>query len=84
MAVLEAVPVCPACKAHKPGPACDQTRYRCTTCGLHLNGKSEVRGHWLLHSEGHSIFTSNRGHHFHQTIGGLHRRPNWDAVDVIH
>ena len=69
---------CSACKQEKPGTNCAGAKYQCATCGLHLYGKREVRGHWALHSEGHSVFTSTMGRAYHQTGEGLHRREAWD------
>jgi hypothetical protein len=53
--------------------------WRCVTCGNYLYGRNEVRGHWALFSEGHSVFErrSDRALH-HQTIEGLHRR-DWEV-----
>ena len=70
---------CAACKHETPtGANCEGCQYTCRTCGLHLFGKREVEGHWLLFNEGHNIFADNREHMFHQTIEGLHRREKWD------
>lgn len=73
-------PTCPACKQHDPGPQCTGCHYTCLTCGLHLHGKNEVWGHWMLSFSGHSIFVDTKGHHYHQTVEGLHRRQNWDGA----
>jgi len=55
-------------------------RYRCTTCGNWLHGRTEVRGHWLLSSQGHSVFEdAESGKAHHQTIEGLFER-DWGVV----
>jgi len=49
--------------------------WRCATCGNWLRGKAEVRGHWRLHSRGHSVFVHRKTDKvYHQTIEGLHER----------
>lgn len=59
---------------HDPSDGC---RWRCTTCDNFLRGRSEVRAHWALHNEGHSLFEKlTTGQLYHQTIEGLYRR-NW-------
>jgi len=58
---------------HDPEEGC---RWRCTTCGNYLRGRTEVWGHWMLFHEGHSLFEELRtGRVCHQTIEGLHLRP---------
>ncbi|MEI6500295.1 MAG: hypothetical protein WCP21_04625 [Armatimonadota bacterium] len=57
--------------------------FRCTTCGNWLYHRAEVRGHWALFSERHSVFTDRMGRVFHQTIEGLHRR-DWPAPEAYH
>ena len=50
-------------------------RWRCTTCGNYLRGRREVHGHWMLFSEGHSLFEKLiSGQVYHQTVEGLQRR----------
>jgi hypothetical protein len=57
---------------HAPEEGC---AWRCATCGDFLRGRFEVRGHWALHSRGHSVFVRRRtGRVYHQTIEGLHER----------
>ena len=61
---------------HDPSEGCE---WRCTTCGNWLAGRSEVRGHWLLLNEAHSIFVNvETGRAHHQTVEGLHER-DWVA-----
>lgn len=51
------------------------SRWRCTTCGRYLRDRSEVRAHWALYSDGHSLFGRlNTSRVYHQTVEGLHRR----------
>lgn len=58
--------------SHDPSEGC---QWRCTTCGNYLRGRSEVRGHWTLFSDGHSLFQKlSTGRTYHQTIEGLYRR----------
>jgi len=60
---------------HDPSEGCE---WRCTTCGNWLAGRAEVRGHWLLFNEGHSVFVNVRtGRMHHQTVEGLHER-DWE------
>lgn len=70
--------VCSACKHEKAQDVCEGCQYQCGTCGLHLYSKQEVRGHWAIHQEGHSIFTDAKGRTYHQTAEGLHRRERLD------
>lgn len=56
------------------GPA-DGCRWRCLICGNYLRSRSDVRGHWALFSERHSLFAKlSLGHIYHQTVEGLHKR----------
>lgn len=62
---------------HDPSEGC---RWRCTTCGNYLRGRSEVWGHWMRFNEGHSIFQkTSTGRMYHQTVEGLFRR-NWEML----
>lgn len=63
---------------HDPSEGC---RFRCTTCGNWLYRRTEVRGHWLLFSEGHSVFVDRKGQTHHQTVEGLHRR-DWPVAEA--
>jgi hypothetical protein len=75
---------CSACKHEKPtGPNCEGCKYQCLTCGLHLSGKHEVEGHWMLYQEGHSVFADTKGRMYHQTVEGLHPRPKWTLPETI-
>lgn len=65
---------------HDPSEGC---RYRCMTCGNWLRARPEVRGHWALFSESHSMFVDRRGNRFHQTVEGLYRR-DWTVAEVGH
>ena len=56
---------------YDPSEGC---QFRCLTCGNWLYRRAEVRGHWALHSRGHSVFVDRRARVYHQTIEGLHRR----------
>jgi len=57
---------------HDPADGC---RWRCRTCGSYLRSRGEVRGHWALYSEGHSLFVKlSTRHIYHQTVEGLHKR----------
>lgn len=56
---------------YDPSKGC---RFRCVTCGCWLRGPFEVRGHWALHSRGHSVFADRQGRAYHQTVEGLHER----------
>ncbi|MEN6643992.1 MAG: hypothetical protein ABFE08_16265 [Armatimonadia bacterium] len=56
---------------HDPSEGC---RYRCLTCGNWLARRREVRGHWALYSDGHSVYADRAGRTYHQTVEGLHRR----------
>ena len=63
--------------SHAPEEGC---AWQCTTCGDHLRERFEVRGHWALHSTGHSVFRHMRtGKVCHQTIEGLHAR-DWEVA----
>lgn len=60
---------------HDPAEGC---RWRCVQCGNYLWSRTEVRGHWALFFEGHSVFENLRtGEVHHQTTEGLHLR-KWD------
>ena len=63
---------------HDPFEGC---QFRCTTCGNWLYRRAEVRGHWLLFSEAHSVFADRNGRVFHQTAEGLHRR-DWPVDEA--
>lgn len=57
---------------HDPAEGC---RWRCITCGNYLRSRNDVRGHWALFSEGHSLFAKlSTSHIYHQTVEGLQRR----------
>lgn len=50
-------------------------RWRCTTCGVHLRSRHEVRLHWGSHNVGHSLYRKvTTGRIYHQTVEGLHQR----------
>ena len=55
--------------------------WRCVTCGNYLRGRSEVRGHWAIFAQGHSVFRQLRtGKVFQQTVEGLHER-DWEIAE---
>ena len=55
--------------------AAEGCRWRCLTCGNYLRSRSDLRRHWALYSEGHSLFVKlSTRHIYHQTVEGLHKR----------
>ena len=62
---------------HPGGSDVDRgSKFRCMTCGRWLFHNQQVREHWELHDEGHSLFTDRQGNIFHQTSEGLFPRPD--------
>lgn len=62
---------------HPGGSNVDQgSKFKCLTCDKHLFNNQQVREHWELHNEKHSIFVDRHGNIFHQTIEGLSPRPD--------
>lgn len=69
--MMSGAPACGPVRAETGDPY----RWHCTTCGVRLQSRHEVRRHWESQNVGHSLYRKvSTGRIYHQTIEGLYQR----------